>query len=152
MPNKQVYVLLMGFLVLISGLQRPTNALGNEAAPATLKPCPSSPNCVSSSATDPGQRIAPFALSGTPAETLALLVRAIETFPRATIRQQGALYLKAEFGTLLGFVDDLEFLVDEARGLVEVRSASRLGYWDLGVNRRRVEALRKAYTEIAEKK
>jgi uncharacterized protein (DUF1499 family) len=152
MPSKQGFVLLMSILVLISGLQPLTTAIGGEAAPTGLKPCPSSPNCVSSSAQDPGQRIAPFALYGTPAETLALLVRAIETFSRATVRQQGTLYLKAEFGTLLGFVDDLEFLVDEARGLVEVRSASRRGYWDLGVNRRRVEALRKAYAEIAAKK
>ena len=60
--------------------------------------------------------------------------------------------LRAEFRTRLGFVDDLEFLVDEDRGVVQVRSASRTGYWDLGVNRKRVEALRKAYSEMVEKK
>ncbi|MCG6538346.1 MAG: DUF1499 domain-containing protein [Syntrophales bacterium LBB04] len=117
-----------------------------------MSPCPSSPNCVSSSAQDRGHRIAPFGLSGTSAETMALLARVIKTFPRATIKQQRNHYLKAEFRTRFGFVDDLEFLVDEALGQVEVRSAARTGYWDLGVNRRRVETLRKAYSEMAGKK
>jgi uncharacterized protein (DUF1499 family) len=137
--------------VLAAGLQSGP-ALGSDADPDGLRPCPSSPNCVSSSAQDRGHRIDPFPVSGTSAETLALLARVISALPRATITQQGNHYLKAEFRTRLGFVDDLEFLVDEARGLVEVRSASRAGYWDLGVNRRRVETLRKAYSETAGKK
>jgi uncharacterized protein (DUF1499 family) len=150
MPEKSGVVFQMVILVLAAGLQSGA-ALGSEAAPAGLKPCPSSPNCVSSSAQDRGHRISPFYLSGTSAETLALLARVISTLPRATVTQQANHYLKAEFRTRLGFVDDLEFLVDEARGLVEVRSASRAGYWDLGVNRRRVETLRKAYSGVAGK-
>jgi uncharacterized protein (DUF1499 family) len=151
MFKKQGVLLLMGLLFLIFGFPAEP-VLSAEAAPVSLKPCPSSPNCVSSLAEDSKHRTDPFPLSGTTAETLTLLVRAIETIPRATLRQQGALYLKAEFRTSLGFVDDLEFLVDEAQGVVQVRSASRTGYWDLGVNRKRVEALRKAYSEMAEKK
>jgi uncharacterized protein (DUF1499 family) len=83
---------------------------------------------------------------------LALLARAIETIPRATLRQQGTLYLKAEFRTRLEFVDDVEFLVDEDFGVVQMRSASRTGYWDLGVNRKRVETLRRVYLKMVEKK
>jgi uncharacterized protein (DUF1499 family) len=59
-------------------------------------------------------------------------------------------YLKAEFRTRLGFVDDVEFQLNPDLGLVQVRSASRTGYWDLGVNRRRVEAIRKAYQGLRE--
>ena len=150
MFKKQGVLFLMGLLFLIFGLQSPP-ASSLEAA-VRLGPCPTSPNCVSSLADDPGQRIDPFPLSGSPAETLAGLARAIETFPRTAIVFHGEGYLKAEFRTRLGFVDDLEFLVDEDRGVVQVRSASRTGYWDLGVNRKRVEALRKAYLEMVEKK
>jgi uncharacterized protein (DUF1499 family) len=141
----------MVLMVLTAGLPAGA-AFSSESVPAGLKPCPSSPNCVSSTAKDPGHSIAPFVLYRTAAETLALLARAIETLPRSSIRQQENGYLKAEFRTRLGFVDDLELLADEARGVVHVRSASRSGYWDLGANRRRVETLRRAYTETAEKK
>jgi len=128
---------------------------GSQSEPASsmdptagrFKPCPSSPNCVSSLAEDPGQRVDPFPLSGPPAETLDGLAGAIGAFPRTTIVYHGEGGLKAEFRTRLGFVDDLEFLIDEERGVVQVRSASRTGYWDLGVNRKRVEALRKAYLD-----
>ncbi len=141
----------MGLLFLFSGF-RSEPVLSAESTPVSLKPCPSSPNCVSSLAEDSRHRTDPFPLSGTAAETLTLLARAVETIPRATLRQQGGLYMKTEFRTRLGFVDDLEFLVDEAQGVVQVRSASRTGYWDLGVNRNRVEALRKAYLKMVEKK
>jgi uncharacterized protein (DUF1499 family) len=130
-------LLLMVLLFLIFGF-RSEPVLSAEVAPVTLKPCPSSPNCVSSLAEDSKHRTDPFLISGTTTETLTLLARAIETIPRATLRQQGGLYLKAEFRTRLGFVDDLEFLVDEDRSLAQVRSASRIGDWDLGLNRKRL--------------
>ena len=151
MFKKQGVLFLMGLLFLIFGVQSaPASSLDETAV--RLGPCPTSPNCVSSLADDPGQRIDPFPLSGPPAETLAGLVRAIGTFPRTAIVFNGEACLRAEFRTRLGFVDDLEFLVDEAQGVVQVRSASRTGYWDLGVNRKRVEALRKVYSEMVEKK
>jgi uncharacterized protein (DUF1499 family) len=151
MFKKQGRVSLMAVLFLIPGL-RAEPVLSGDGASLSLKPCPSSPNCVSSLAEDAKHRVDPFPMSGTTTETLSLLAKAIETFPRATLRQQGGLYLKAEFRTSFGFVDDLEFLVDEVKGLVQVRSASRTGYWDLGVNRRRIEALRKVYLEMKDRK
>lgn len=120
------------------------------AATPLLKPCPSSPNCVSSQAEEPARRISPFALSGTLPETLNRLERAIGAFPRASVVLREGPYLKAEFRTRLGFVDDVEFLVDMEQGLVQARSASRIGYWDLGVNRRRMEAIRKVYLKLKE--
>ena len=151
MFKKQGVLFLMGLLFLIFGVQfGPASSLDETAV--RLKPCPNSPNCVSSLADDPGQRIDPFPLSGPPAETLAGLARAIGTFPRTAIVFNGEGCLRAEFRTRLGFVDDLELLVDEAQGVVQVRSASRTGYWDLGVNRKRVEALRKVYSGMVEKK
>ena len=110
MFKKQGVLLLMGLLFLIFGFHAEP-ILSAEAAPVSLKPCPSSPNCVSSLAEDPAQRVDPFPLSGTPVGTLDGLARAIGAFPRSSIVYQGEGYLKAEFRTRLGFVDDLEFLV-----------------------------------------
>ena len=116
--------------------RRPAN-LG--ARDGRLAPCKRSPNCVCSQA-DPADRehyIAPLAFAGAIAE----LRRAIEALPRVTVIREAPEYLYAEFRTpLLRYVDDVEFL--KAGSLVHVRSASRLGRRDFGVNRRRVEAIR----------
>ena len=113
-----------------------------------LSPCPASPNCVSSQAADVEHRVAPLAYKGTASEALARLARTIAAQPGATIVAQHDGYLYATFQTpLMGFVDDVEFFVDPARSVIEVRSASRLGYRDFGVNRKRIESLRAAFME-----
>ena len=85
--------------------------------------------------------IAPIALKGKNA--IAAVRKAVESMPRTTVVQVEPDYLYAEFRSkLMGFVDDVEFLVDPASGVVQVRSASRLGRRDFGVNRDRIEALR----------
>ena len=107
-----------------------------------LAPCKASPNCVSSQA-DPSDKehyIAPLALKG---EAIAAVRKAVESMPRTTIVRAEPGYLYAEFQSkLMGFVDDVEFLADPAAGVVHVRSASRLGRRDFGVNRERIEQLR----------
>ena len=103
-----------------------------------LAPCKRSPNCVSSQA-DPGDAehyIAPLRA------TLEEVRSAVLAMPRATIVAQQADYLYAEFRTpLLRYVDDVEFYFDGAA--VQVRSCSRLGRRDFGVNRRRIEEVRR---------
>ncbi len=69
----------------------------------------------------------------------------MRSFPRATIVESSEFGIRAEFRSRLGFVDDVEFRIDEAAGVIHVRSASRSGYWDFGVNRRRVEAIRETF-------
>ena len=112
-------------------------------ATGRLAPCKTSPNCVSSQ-TDPKDEqhyIAPIALKGKNA--IAAVRKAVESMPRTTVVRVEPDYLYAEFRSkLMGFVDDVEFLVDPASGVVHVRSASRLGRRDFGVNRERVEQLR----------
>ena len=104
-------------------------------------PCRPTPNCVSSQA-DPADKehyIAPIAFSGTMPE----LRRAVESMTRATVISEEGTYLYAEYkSALLGYVDDVELLLDESARLVHVRSASRLGRSDFGVNRKRIEELR----------
>jgi len=120
--------------------KRPQN-LGYETG--RLTPCKTSPNCVSSQADpkDEEHYIAPIALKGKNA--IAAVRKAVESMPRASVVQVEPDYLYAEFRSkLMGFVDDVEFLVDPAAGVVHVRSASRLGRRDFGVNRDRIERLR----------
>jgi uncharacterized protein (DUF1499 family) len=126
--------------------KRPGN-LG--ARDGRLAPCRRTPNCVSSQAdpSDAEHRIAPIPFRGSTVEAMVAAKRAIESMERASIVREepsGAFfYLYAEFRSrLLGFVDDVELLFDEKAGVFHVRSASRLGRRDFGVNRKRVELLR----------
>ena len=114
---------------------------------AKLAPCPSSPNCVSSQADDELHRVAPLTYVGTGADAMARLAATLRALPRATLVTAGESYLHAEFrSAVFGFVDDVEFLLDDAAKVIHVRSASRVGRSDLGVNRRRVESLRKNWS------
>lgn len=103
--------------------------------------CKPTPNCVSSQAdpSDGEHYIAPIVYSGSMQE----LRRAVESMERSSVIREEGNYLYAEFTSkLMGFVDDVELLLDEKARLVHVRSASRLGRRDFGVNRERIEALR----------
>ena len=121
--------------------KRPTN-LG--VRDGQLVACPSSPNCVSSQATDPKHAIAPLTISGEPGVAMRRLKAVVEAMPRTQVIESRDDYLYVEFSTpLMGFVDDVELYCDGK--VIHVRSASRLGYSDLGVNRKRVEAIRQAF-------
>lgn len=112
-----------------------------------LEPCPDSPNCVSSLSSDPRHRVAPIAYTGSSPEARQRLLDVIHSMPRTTIRSNEGTYLHVEFtSAVFRFVDDVEFYIDEAQNLIHVRSASRVGYWDLGANRKRVEDIRRMMT------
>jgi uncharacterized protein (DUF1499 family) len=114
-----------------------------------LSPCPDRPNCVSSEAADDAHRVAGFRYAGDGAAALRKLATIIATQEGARIVLQQSSYLHAEYRSrLMGFVDDVEFTLNPATRTIEVRSASRLGYSDLGVNRARVETLRAAFAEV----
>lgn len=90
-------------------------------------------------------RIAPFTISGDGSAEMAKLVTTLQAMPRTTIVQQDGGYIYAQCTTqLLKFTDDVEFYLDKAAGVIHVRSASRIGRKDLGVNRARVEQIRAA--------
>ena len=108
-----------------------------------LPPCPASPNCVSSDATDAAHRVEPYRLLVAPQQGWQTLLEVVTALPRTTVVTKTDDYLHAESrSALFGFVDDVEFQLRPADKIIAVRSASRLGYWDLGVNRRRVEQIR----------
>ncbi len=108
--------------------------------PDRFAPVPSSPNCVSSRA-DPADRqhyIEPLQTTDLDAARQALLAQ-----PRTELVEEDGDYLRFVCTTrFLRFKDDVELELDPDAGVVHVRSASRVGYGDMGVNRRRVEALR----------
>jgi uncharacterized protein (DUF1499 family) len=126
--------------------QRPEN-LG--VKDGQLAACPASPNCVSSQApsTDAEHSTTPLQYESSPAEAIARLKTIIEGMERTEIIKETDTYLYAEFTSkLMGFVDDVEFYAEPDTGTVHVRSASRLGQSDLGVNRQRIEAIRQQWT------
>ncbi len=111
-----------------------------------LAPLPSSPNAVSSQSEDASRRVKPLAFAGDPAAALARLRRVVEAMPRTRVVTAEPSYLHVEFTSrFFRFVDDVEFLVDAETSQIQVRSASRVGYSDLGANRARVEAIREAF-------
>jgi uncharacterized protein (DUF1499 family) len=115
--------------------------------PVRISGCPSSPNCVSSLAQDDRHRISPMPVDVAPDEAFEMLKRALAAESRMRIAEErkDQWYLRAEATSLVfRFIDDVEFQLDPAAKLLHVRSASRVGYSDLGVNRRRVERLREA--------
>jgi uncharacterized protein (DUF1499 family) len=114
---------------------RPSN-LGVEDG--KLAACPGSPNCVNSQSDDPQAKISPL-----PGVTVAELKKVVTSMVGATVIEEKDNYLYAEFKSkLMGYVDDVEFYLDLSTNSVQVRSASRLGKSDLGVNRKRIEEIR----------
>lgn len=118
---------------------------GTGAPGGRFAPPPRTPNCVSSQCdpADAGHYIAPLAFGASPGEAWNRLVVTVKAMERVNVVAERPGYLHAECSSrLLGFVDDLECLLDAPSGVIHVRSASRLGSSDFGVNRKRVEALR----------
>ena len=110
-----------------------------------LAPPKRTPNCVSSQAdpADAEHYIAPIAFKGDARSAMDSARKAVEAMTGSTVIRQDGNYLYAEYRTkLMRFVDDLELFYDDKAGLFHVRSASRLGRRDFGVNRARVESLR----------
>ena len=114
--------------------------------PQSLPPCPSTPNCVSSLADDEAQAVAPFPFTGPWEPVMDRLGTLLSAIPGSRVVEVDGPYLRATVTSrVLRFVDDLELLADPEASVVHVRSASRVGTWDLGANRHRVERLRAAY-------
>jgi uncharacterized protein (DUF1499 family) len=133
-------IVMASMLVIGCAGVRPAN-LG--VKDGKLAPCPSSPNCVSSQGSDKAHVIEPLSFSGTVAGAHAALRTIILSMKRSEIITETDAYLHAEFtSAIFRFVDDAEFWFDEDAKVIHVRSASRIGRSDLGVNRERVEELR----------
>lgn len=126
--------------VITMTLNTPAQATQSENK---LALCPNSPNCVSSQAADADHYIAPFKITGNPAEAWEAFKQALAGQSRTVITESTENALHAETTSLVfRFVDDINAILDTEAKQIHIRSASRVGYSDLGVNRKRVAALR----------
>jgi uncharacterized protein (DUF1499 family) len=159
MPRRTLRALSSGWLfaaqilVMETAMASPFGTLFAGSPPATLgasggklAPCPDRPNCVSSQAADAAHAIAPLAFRGDRAVAMTRLADMIRAMRGATVVTVRPEYLRAEFASaVFGFVDDVEFTLEPGAAAIQVRSAARLGYSDMGVNRKRVEAIRAVF-------
>ena len=130
--------------------------LFQSSAPSTLgihdghlSPCPDIPNCVASQNSNAQQEIAPLTYTSDRSQDRDYLLKVLQVVPRTTLITSNENYIRVESASrLLGFVDDVEFYLPEDEKKIEVRSASRLGESDLGVNRRRLEQIRLALKDL----
>lgn len=127
----------------------------NNAVPANLgvkegelAPLPDSPNAVSSQTTQMSKRVEPLPFSGSLEQTKTLVKKVVAEFGGAQILTEKPDYLHGVFTiAVIPFKDDVEFFFSEKDRLVHYRSASRVGYSDLGVNRKRHERLSSLYKQ-----
>jgi len=121
----------------------------NKAQP-DLAPCPDSPNYVSTKSKEPGRAMPPLRYLKSGQESMDRLVGMVRQMKRATIVSATPTYLHVEFrSALFRFVDDVEFVLDDSARVIHFRSASRTGYYDFGVNRRRMKGISDQYRRLS---
>jgi uncharacterized protein (DUF1499 family) len=142
------------FLIVISAVACAGHAQDSRSAtPADLAPCPDSPNCVSTKSKDPDRAMTPLPYLKSGRESMDRLVGIVQEMKRATIASATPSYLHVEFrSALFRFVDDVEFVPDDSARVIHFRSASRAGYYDFGVNRKRMKEISDRYLRAAEKR
>ena len=110
--------------------------------------CPSSPKCVSSEERNTPRFIEPFSFDDQPKQAMKRLKVALLEEDHVTITHEESTSLLAEVRSqIFGFVDDVKFVLLPEQGTIQVRSSARTGYSDLGVNRRRIERIRRVFED-----
>jgi uncharacterized protein (DUF1499 family) len=146
MKRRYLFMLALTFILTACSANQTTKTGGTDDR---LSPCPKSPNCVSSLSEDESHYVAPLAYETTLEEAREKLILIINSMKHSEIVTAETNYIHAIFkSALFRFVDDVEFSFDDQRKVIDVRSASRTGYSDLGVNRKRVEEIRKRFVNL----
>ncbi len=144
--NKWYLYLLTCTIAIFGCAGKPPSNLG--VTNGRLSPCPKSPNCVSSQSPESVHFIEPLYFKGTKEKAKEILIALIQSMNRTKFVTVTEDYIHAEFSSrIFRFVDDVEFLFDEQNKIVHLRSASRIGYSDLGVNRKRIEKIRSKFID-----
>ena len=142
--TKFIFINCLIVIIISSGCGKHDIGIKN----GNLLPCPNSPNCVSSCETDSSHFIEPLAYNGSPENAKTAILSVLDFMSGAKVIVDKKDYIHAECtSTIFRFVDDLEFQFVEGAQVINVRSASRVGYSDLGVNKKRVEEIRKKFNE-----
>ena len=152
LPIVLTIVLLLGGTIIFAGQTKvlagtKPNNLG--MATGQLLACPNTPNCVNSQSLDAEHTITPLTYNSSPEAAFKALKTVVKSFKQSKVEQETDNYLYAEYTIpVVGFVDDVEFLLDKDTKVIHVRSASRLGESDLGVNRKRIETIRTKFAQL----
>ncbi len=110
-----------------------------------LKPCPESPNCVSTQTQQKSKQMDPIPFKLDPKEVIKVIKGVVENLPNTHLEKESLNYLHYTFKSrIFGFTDDVEFVIDAQQKLIHFRSASRTGYSDMGVNKKRMTEIKKA--------
>lgn len=118
----------------------------SQNARTLLRPCPNRPSCVSTLAADPRHAIEPIRFHGTPSQARERLLQVLAGYPRTEIVEKGEAVVRAVCRSrIFRFPDDVEFVLDAKARLIHFRSCSRIGYRDFGVNRDRMEEIRRLF-------
>jgi uncharacterized protein (DUF1499 family) len=124
-------------IILLTAMVSAVSAVSQPLLPS----CPSSPNCVSSLAAD-SHFIESLRITGDAASAFDRLRIILANRSDTLIVAATGSTIQVEFRTFLGFVDDGLLVLDATAGLIHIRSAARVGYWDMGKNRSRMEEIR----------
>lgn len=114
-----------------------------------FKPCPKTPNCVSTMAPKEDKKhfITPISYNSSQEEAVEKMIQIINSLKGTTITVKDINYIHAIFSTkLLRFKDDVEFYFDDSSKIIHFKSASRIGSSDLGTNRKRMEKIKNLYS------
>ena len=117
----------------------------------SLTPCGNRPNCVSSLNFEGINFVEPISYTGSKEDAKKTLIKILGLInPRGTAISAGS-YVHSEFvSSLFGFTDDVEFLIEDRHKRIQLKSASRIGFYDLGMNRRRIETIRRLFNAARE--
>lgn len=147
--NKQISIFILSFMFLV-GCSGTIPQLGVNTG--QLLPCPKKPNCVNSQASTPEHFIEPIHVSETVKQTQQRLLKLLKSLQQSKITLVQENYIRVEFTSgVFKFVDDVEFVISSTsaeKSIIDFRSASRIGYSDLGVNRKRMEQIRNDFNLI----
>lgn len=147
------YVVGLGAIIFVLGATACSAAPAESSfdqSNARFAPCPDSPNCVSTQAdaSDETHFIEPLTYAGSVAEAKEQLLTIVNAMPRTTEVTASDDYLHFEFRSrIFRFVDDVEFYLDDATKTIHFRSAARMGYSDMDVNRNRMEEIRTQFNQ-----
>ena len=145
-----IILILAVVLVVVGRIFSGRVAKPADVGTGTLAPCPESPNCVSTLASDDLHQIEPIRLEQPSAGAIQALATIMGKMPKSKIVTQTDNYLHVELrSSFWNFIDDVEFLVDEEAGQIHSRSAARTGYSDLGVNKNRYHQISEEFSRFS---
>lgn len=150
----RLWSIILGiFITILSSLifSQPTWAVASslEVNDSLLSPCPKTPNCVVSQNADEKHHISPITYHTDLDEARETLLKVLTVVPRTEVIEQTDNYIHAlSKSRIFKFIDDVEFYFPSDEQVIQMRSASRVGESDLGVNRRRLEQIRLAMRDL----